>query len=743
MAVTGSTVGAGVTKKKDQTTLREAVRQGVGNAAQAQNGPTIGTAAQATQQPTIGTAATKTKAYSPTTGAAWDRNNIEQRLLGVHQELNSGVSNDRRRELYGELEELENYLRQYEEFENSRNSAQSTAAGQAAQGSAQQAAAAQGSAQQAAQGNATGGQAAQQTPAEAAAIEAWKMGVNDETLAELAKYQAGYTPSAETEAAMKALQEAMAAKPGEYQQSEQVRQALAYLQQLQGARPGEYVESPEVIAAREALAALQGQKPQGYNSKYEQQLNDLMARIQNPEKFNYELNSDNLFKAYADYYNEMGRQAGANAAGQAAALTGGYGNSYGESVGQQQNQQYLLALNDKALELRDRAFQEYMQGLQNDKDLYGLLQSADATDYGRYRDTVGDWWRENEAAQQNLTNERNFDYGRYQDEFNRWLSEMNMAQNNALDLQNMDWNQYQGLYNMWLNEVGLAQDYANNERNFDMETYQTMLNYWNGRQQIENQAWRSEAERQEAIRQYEQSFAEQQRQFEAQMALGYAQLEASRAAASGGGGGGGSSSNKDAEWAYKMAQDEYNKQQDALAWQYKYDQLAYNEAQDDRKYYSGLVTNLLAQGKMPSDEMLAKAGLSAADAAMLMTAPTPTAPAATGGYYPYNPTPQPAETPAAPKVYRDAGDNYYTILGDSMVGLNKNDLAPDTKVYPAMSLNPNATYTTPPVAGINIIAKGNPMTEETYQNYLKSLSEDQKKKTSDMIKKATVTKQLK
>ena len=607
--------------------------------------------------------------------------------------------------------------------------------------------------------------------AQAGGPDAWKYGVSDETLAELARYQQGYKPSAETEAAMKELQDAMAAKPGEYQQSEQVRKALAYLQQLQGQRPGEYAESPdviaarealaalqgqkpgeytespEVIAAREALAALQGQKPQGFNSKYEQQLQELMGRIQNPEKFNYELNSDNLFKAYADYYNEMGRQANANAQGQAAALTGGYGNSYGESVGQQQNQQYLLSLNDKALELRDRAFQEYLQGIQNDKDMYSLLQSADATDYGRYRDTVGDWWRENEAAQQklnnersfdygryrdtvgdwwreneaaqqNLNNERNFDYGRYQDQFNRWLSEMNMAQNNAIDLQNMDWNQYQGLYNMWLNEVGLKQDYANNERNFDLSNYQTMLNYWSGRQQIENQAWGSEADREEAIRQYDQNFAENQRQynqnfaegqrqFDANLEYGYAGLANQAAIAAGNNATSASiaAANRDAEMAqfeaqmaYKAAQDEYNRQQDALGWQYKYDQLGlqadekeYQRGLDDRKYYSGLVSDMLALGNMPSDEMLKLAGLTSADAAMLMAAP-----AATGGGYggytnPGTTTPQAAG--ANGFIYGDSVGNYYTVddYGNTKK-VDKSSLTGNEYVLPAMDLAPGATF---------------------------------------------------
>ena len=50
------------------------------------------------------------------------------------------------------------------------------------------------------------------------------------------------------------------------------------------------------------------------------------------EKFKYEFNGDNVFKAYADEYTQRGKQAALDVQGQAAALTGGYGSSWATSA---------------------------------------------------------------------------------------------------------------------------------------------------------------------------------------------------------------------------------------------------------------------------------------------------------------------------------------------------------------------------------------------------------------------------
>lgn len=269
----------------------------------------------------------------------------------------------------------------------------------------------------------------------------------------------------------------------------------------QGYKPGE-----AVTAAQQTLQQVQAQKPQSYASKYQPQLDAILQKIQNPQQFKYEFNGDNLFKAYADLYVQQGKQASLDAQGQAAGLTGGYGNSYGQNVGTQAYQQYLLKLYDRGLDLRDRAYQQYQDQLAGDRDTYNILMNADQNDYGRYRDTVGDWQRDEQLAMDRYNNERQFDYNQYAD---------------ALD-------------------------------------------YYTNLARVENQDYRSDQDRQEAIRQYEQNFA-------------------------------------------------------------------YQQKTDDQKYAYNICAQILANGQMPSAELLQAAGISEPDARAMMAQMMPADMGGTGG----------------------------------------------------------------------------------------------------------------
>lgn len=226
----------------------------------------------------------------------------------------------------------------------------------------------------------------------------------------------------------------------------------------------EYVPSDTVNQAMQQMQAMQNAKPQGYTSKYGAQLEQILQKITNPEQFKYTFNGDELFKSYADEYTQRGKQASMDTMGQAAALTGGYGNSYASQAANQQYQQYLNSLYDRGMDLYDRAYQRWLDEQNNTMDQYSVLAQQDNTDYGRYRDTYGDWEKD-----------RDYYTGRYDTE---------------------------------------------NER--DYTRYQNNLQYWTGLAQVENADYRSEQDRQEAIRQYNQNFAESQRQAEIQRNYNYA-----------------------------------------------------------------------------------------------------------------------------------------------------------------------------------------------------------------------------
>ena len=183
-----------------------------------------------------------------------------------------------------------------------------------------------------------------------------------------------------------------------------------------------YQPSEAVTAAQQALKSLQDTRPGAYNSRYNAQLEQVLQKITNPQQFNYSFNGDELFKQYADRYVQQGKQASQDAMGQAAGLTGGYGNSYGQMVGQQTYDQYLQGLYDKGMDLYDRALQRWQAEQNGLLDQFNVLSQADQSDYGRYRDTVGDWENERNYLTNRADTEAERDFNRYNTELNYWTN---------------------------------------------------------------------------------------------------------------------------------------------------------------------------------------------------------------------------------------------------------------------------------------------------------------------------------
>jgi hypothetical protein len=159
-------------------------------------------------------------------------------------------------------------------------------------------------------------------------------------------------------------------------------------------------------------------QPGGYRSPWQSQLDDTMNRIMNREKFSYDLNGDALWKQYKDQYTTGGKMAMMDTMGQAQAMTGGYGNSYAQSVGQQAYQAQLQNLNDVVPELYQMALNQYNQEGQDMYQQYSMLGAQEEQDYGRYRDSVSDYYTELSRLMDQYNAERDYDYGKYTDDRN-------------------------------------------------------------------------------------------------------------------------------------------------------------------------------------------------------------------------------------------------------------------------------------------------------------------------------------
>jgi hypothetical protein len=245
-----------------------------------------------------------------------------------------------------------------------------------------------------------------------------------------------------------------------------------------------YTQSAAVTNAYNYLQNVQNNKPGEFTSNYTNQLNNLYDQIINRKDFQYDLNSDTLYKQAKEQYVNLGKQAMMDTMGQAANLTGGYGNSYASTAGNQAYQSYLQKLNDNIPDYYNLALQKYNTEGENLYNKFSTTQGLYNQDYAQYRDKVSDYYQDYSNAYTAYSDERNFDYNKYSTEWKNWL------------------------------------DKASAENG----------DYW------------TEQEYLEAQRQFEAEMAEKQRQFDANLAEQQRQYNASLAASSSRSGGGSSKS---------------------------------------------------------------------------------------------------------------------------------------------------------------------------------------------------------
>lgn len=182
--------------------------------------------------------------------------------------------------------------------------------------------------------------------------------------------------------------------PTNYKESEKTSTAYRNYQNKLSNLPDDYEESDYVKDRRNKLAEVENARPADFTSKYRAQIDDLLNKIYGDKGFSYtaeDLQNDDLYKMYAQQYQQSASRAMRDTMGQAQAASGGYGSTYAQQVGQQAYDQTMSGLNDKVLDFRDRAYQTYLNNQSNRYNQLNAFQTQDNTDYGRYRDTVADW----------------------------------------------------------------------------------------------------------------------------------------------------------------------------------------------------------------------------------------------------------------------------------------------------------------------------------------------------------------
>ena len=180
-----------------------------------------------------------------------------------------------------------------------------------------------------------------------------------------------------------------------------------------------------VSEAKAALGRVQAAKPGAYASRWEGQLQELYDRIAERGDFSYDLGRDPVYRQAREQYQTAGRLAMQDTMGQAAALTGGYGSTYGEQVGQQAYNAYLQNLNDIVPQLQQQAYQRYQDEGTDLYNQYSLVKGREDTDYGRYRDTVSDYYSDLSDARSAYNSERSLDQSQWATMLDYWAQKAN------------------------------------------------------------------------------------------------------------------------------------------------------------------------------------------------------------------------------------------------------------------------------------------------------------------------------
>ncbi len=184
-----------------------------------------------------------------------------------------------------------------------------------------------------------------------------------------------------------------------------------------------YEKGSEVLAAEKELQNWESNKPGEYESKYSEKIDSILNEILNRPDFSYDLSSDPLYEQYRELYVQNGKKAMMDTIGQATALTGGYNNSYAETVGSQAYQEYLNELNGIALDLRDRAYNEYRDEGDALIEDVTLLRNLDGDDYEKYLGMLEQYYSDGDYLLEKLVSMSDAEFEEFLAEVDAWESD--------------------------------------------------------------------------------------------------------------------------------------------------------------------------------------------------------------------------------------------------------------------------------------------------------------------------------
>ena len=251
-----------------------------------------------------------------------------------------------------------------------------------------------------------------------------------------------------------------------YAPSDRTNEAYEKYQTAQSSKPNAYQESQTLGDLRKQLEDFEAKKPGDYQSAYKSQIDDILNQILGKGDFSWDPNKDQLYQSMADQYRVKGNKAMRDTMGNAAAMTGGYGSSYATTAGQQAYDDYMQQWADRATDYYNMALQQYNSEMNNLNNKMTALRTADDTDYGRYRDTVNDWYTDRNYLTDKVNTQYDNEYGQYRDTVSDYYNDLEAARALYQQLYGEDWDKYQSDLSQY-----------NTDRNYDFEVAQADREY--------------------------------------------------------------------------------------------------------------------------------------------------------------------------------------------------------------------------------------------------------------------------
>lgn len=148
---------------------------------------------------------------------------------------------------------------------------------------------------------------------------------------------------------------------------------------------------------------------QNGKTSWDDKINSQIGKIENREKFVYDVDNDPLFQQALASAMNSGKTAMEDTIGQASVLTGGYGSTYATSAGNQAYNSFIEDAYDNLPQYYQMALSAYEAEGQEMYNLLGIYTQMGEQEWGRHVDAFN-------TTLGFANSERDFEYGVYQDD---------------------------------------------------------------------------------------------------------------------------------------------------------------------------------------------------------------------------------------------------------------------------------------------------------------------------------------